>query len=246
MKTTVAFAVCALLAPCALAQAPSSKVLPQDPKPVVRQNKDAKQDPKQDPKKVEKPVKVEAVPGKTETPPPAEVTDTKVVAEEKAAGQLPAGNDPADIAAMASAKAMLAAEKRLKQMLKEGKFKDVDRILTFEEISSWPYEDGLTGMPAPVRKLDGEKVLMTGFMLPIDEVEGIKEFLLVQSLWSCCYGQPPDINGIVRVVMKGKSRVDYQFDPVKIVGDFKVEAAFEDGYCLDVFQLHADSVEVIK
>jgi hypothetical protein len=47
---------------------------------------------------------------------------------------------------------------------------------------------------------------MTGFMLPIDEVENIKEFLLVQSLWSCCYGQPPDINGIVRVVMpKGKT-----------------------------------------
>ena len=141
---------------------------------------------------------------------------------------------------------MLAAERKLRRMIKEGKIGDVDQILTFEEISSWPYEDGLQGMPKEVRELDGKKVLMTGFMLPIDEVENIKEFLLVQSLWSCCYGQPPDINGIVRVVMKGDRRIDYQFDPIKVVGTFEIEATLEDGYCVDIYQLHADSVEVIR
>ena len=101
-------------------------------------------------------------------------------------------------------------------------------------------------MPKQLNKFDGKKVMMTGFMLPIDEVENIKEFLLVQSLWSCCYGQPPDINGIVRIVMKGKSRIDYQFEPIKIVGDFKIEATSEDGYCVDIYQLYADKVEVIR
>ncbi|MCA8941493.1 MAG: DUF3299 domain-containing protein [Planctomycetes bacterium] len=175
------------------------------------------------------------------------VTDTKVEGlPDVESDDLPKGLDPSDIAAMKSAQAMLAAEKRLKEMIKAGKIKDIDRILTFEEISSWPYEDGLVGMPKAIKKLDGKKLMMTGFMLPIDEVENIKEFLLVQSLWSCCYGQPPDINGIVRVVMKGKSRIDYQFDPIKIIGEFKVEAYVEDGYCLDIYQLHADSVEPIK
>jgi hypothetical protein len=83
-------------------------------------------------------------------------------------------------------------------------------------------------------------------MLPIDEVENIKEFLLVQSLWSCCYGQPPDINGIVRVVMKGDKRIGYKYDPIKVTGQFKVVASYEDGYCIDIYQLHADDVEVIK
>jgi hypothetical protein len=147
---------------------------------------------------------------------------------------------------MQGAQAMLAAEKRLRAMIKAGKISGVDRILTFEEISSWPYEEALLGMPQQIKKLDGRNVLMTGFMLPIDEVEDIKEFLLVESLWSCCYGQPPDINGIVRVVMKGDARIDYQFDPIKVTGQFKVEATFEDGYCVDIFQLSADSVEVIK
>ena len=141
---------------------------------------------------------------------------------------------------------MLAAERRLRELLDAGKIEGVDKILTFEEIESWPYEDGLLGMPPKVKALDGTEVLMTGFMLPIDEVENIKEFLLVQSLWSCCYGQPPDINGIVRVVMQGDARLDYQFDPIKVIGTFRVEATYEDGYCVDIFQLDASSVEVIR
>ena len=160
--------------------------------------------------------------------------------------QLPKGNDPADIAAMRSAEAMLAAERRLAEELKAGKITGLDRILPFDTLTSWPYEDGLKGMPKEVKDLDGKKVLMTGFMLPIDEVRNIKEFLLVQSLWSCCYGQPPDINGIVRVVMPKNKRTDYMFDPLKVIGTFKVESTVLDGYCVDIYQLHVESLEVIK
>ncbi len=167
-------------------------------------------------------------------------------AETEAPKPVPAGADPADLRAIQGAQAMLDAEKGLKKLLKTGKIKGIDQILTFEEISSWPYEDGLKGLPKGLKKLDKKKVMMIGFMLPIDEVEEMKEFLLVQSLWSCCYGQPPDINGIVRVVMKGKSRSDYFFDPIKMIGEFRVEAAHEDGYCVDIYQLHTSKVEVIK
>ena len=52
--------------------------------------------------------------------------------------------------------------------------------------------------------------------------------------------------GIVRVVMKGDARIDYQFDPIKVTGTFKVKATHEDGYCVDIFQLEADSVSVLK
>jgi len=159
---------------------------------------------------------------------------------------VPAGASPDDIRAMRGAKAMLQAEARLKTLIKDGKIKGIDRVLTFEEISSWPYEDGVKGMPEPVKKLDGQKVMMTGFMLPIDEVENIKQFLLVQSLWSCCYGQPPDINGLVRVVMQGGQKVQYQYDPIKVIGTFVVKPNYDDDYCVDIYTLKADSVEVIN
>lgn len=160
--------------------------------------------------------------------------------------EIPASADPADLRAMRGAQQMLQVEKMLADKIKSGSMKDIDMILSFEEISSWPYEDGLKGIPPAIKKLDDKKVVMTGFMLPIDEVENIKEFLLVQSLWSCCYGQPPDINGIVRVVMQGKARTDYQFDPIQITGTFRIIEAIEDGYCVDIYQLHADKVEVVK
>jgi hypothetical protein len=181
-------------------------------------------------------------PTKKDDPAPGGTTDTPPEAEVK----MPAGASAGDIRAVRGAQAMLQAEAKLKKLVAEGKITGVDKILPFEEISSWPYQDGLKGMPKSVQELDGKNVLMTGFMLPIDEVENIKQFLLVQSLWSCCYGQPPDINGIVRVVMKGKKRLDYEFEPIKIIGKFKVKATIEDGYCVDIFQLETESVEVIK
>ncbi|MGC6486977.1 MAG: DUF3299 domain-containing protein [Planctomycetota bacterium] len=159
---------------------------------------------------------------------------------------MPKGTDPADIAAMRSAEQMLEVEKRLQKEIKAGKITGLDKILPFDELTSWPYEDGLKGMPKRVKELSGKKVLMTGFMLPIDEVQNIKEFLLVESLWSCCYGQPPDIHGIVRVVMPKKKTTDYFFDPLKIIGTFKVESTVMDGYCVDIYQLHVESLEAIK
>ena len=159
---------------------------------------------------------------------------------------MPTGTDPADIAAMRSAEQMLQVEKRLQKEIKAGKITGLDKILPFDELTSWPYEDGLKGMPKRVKALSGKKVLMTGFMLPIDEVQNIKEFLLVESLWSCCYGQPPDIHGIVRVVMPKKKTTDYFFDPLKIIGTFKVESTVMDGYCVDIYQLHVESLEAIR
>ena len=195
----------------------------------------------------------QATPGNGGSYVPATETQTEprkepqTEAEEEAAQAAGGGGwDADDIRARRSAQAMLTAEKRLREMLKAGKIKGLDRILPFEEISSWPYQDGLKGMPKRIKKLDGKQVLMTGFMLPIDEVENIKEFLLVQSLWGCCYGTPPDINGVVRVVMKGSKRIDYEFEPIKIVGEFSVGPTIEDGFCVDIYQLSARSVEVIK
>lgn len=159
---------------------------------------------------------------------------------------LPPGASPDDIRAMRSAQQMISTERRLLKRIKSGEIKGVDTLLRFEDVSSWPYQDGLKSCPEAVRKLDGKKVAMIGFMLPIDQVEHIKEFLLVQSLWACCYGTPPDINGIVRVVMNGDKRTDYQFDPVLVTGTFRVKESREDGYCVDIYQLEAESVSIVK
>jgi len=205
---------------------------------------------KQDPKPAEKPATDVGAKTDKDKPPAGGKQDGKPsegkIERPPEDQPMPKGTDPADIAAMRSAEAMLAAEKRLAEQLKAGKITGLDMILPFDELSSWPYEDGLKGMPKRIKDLSGKKVLMTGFMLPIDEVQNIKEFLLVPSLWSCCYGQPPDIHGIVRCVMPKGKKTDYFFDPLKLTGTFKVEATIMDGYCVDIYQLHVDSLEAIR
>lgn len=212
---------------------------PQDP--VKAPAKDPKKTPEQDPKPADP---QQGKPGEADPTKDPEKDPEKVVNEDEI--EIPDTADPADIRAIRAANQMIAAERRLQKMLKDGEIKGLDKILTFDELSAWPYQDALKGMPKDIKKLDGQKVMMIGFMLPIDEVENIKEFLLVQSLWACCYGQPPDINGIVRVVMPKKQTTDYFFDPLKIVGTFKVEATVLDGYCVDIYQLEVQSLEPLK
>src|ERR1051326_794284 len=71
--------------------------------------------------------------------------------------------------------------------------------LTFDTLKSWTYIEGKTPIPNFIKKLDGRDVEMVGFMMPLTEVKDITEFLLVPSLWGCCYGQPPAVNHIVVV-----------------------------------------------
>ena len=47
---------------------------------------------------------------------------------------IPAGTDPADIAAMKSAEDMLRAEKGLQEEIKSGKITGLDKILPFDEL----------------------------------------------------------------------------------------------------------------
>ncbi|MFN7589021.1 MAG: DUF3299 domain-containing protein [Planctomycetota bacterium] len=239
--------------PPAPAPAPAPTPAGQEPKKQEPATQEPKPAPSQDPAQNGKPATDKPATDKPKTDKPVgdkprsdPAKDEPRIDRPDEDAPRPKGTDPADIAAMKSAEAMLEVERKLAEEMKKGKITGLDKILPFDELASWPYEDGLKGMPKRIKDIDGKKVMMTGFMLPIDEVEKIKEFLLVQSLWSCCYGQPPDINGIVRVVMPKGKTTDYFFDPLKIVGTFKVEATMLDGYCVDIYQLHVESLEAIK
>src|ERR1017187_4680410 len=66
--------------------------------------------------------------------------------------------------------------------------------LQFDTLKSWTYIEGKTPIPDFIQKLNGQNIEMVGFMMPLSEVKNITEFILVPSLWGCCYGQPPAVN----------------------------------------------------
>ena len=63
------------------------------------------------------------------------------------------------------------------------------QVVKWEVLGGFEYEEGMA-LPKPVRDLSGKKVGIAGYMMTLEEVEDIHEFLLVESLWSCCFGIP--------------------------------------------------------
>jgi hypothetical protein len=116
------------------------------------------------------------------------------------------------------------------------------RKLTFDTLKSWTYVEGKTPIPQFIKDLDNKHVEMVGFMMPLTQVENITEFLLVPSLWGCCYGQPPAVNHIVLIQMpKGRTSKFYN-DVIRVRGRFHVGETREDGELVSLYTLTPDEI----
>ena len=58
-------------------------------------------------------------------------------------------------------------------------------------------------------------------------------------------GRPPDIHGVVLVIVDGTTDVIGD-RPVRVEGRLRVSATYEDGFCVDIFQLESGRVSVIE
>ena len=100
-------------------------------------------------------------------------------------------------------------------------------------------------IPEPLRQLDGQKVHVSGFMLPV-KVEGglATEFLIVRNPLVCCYGMMPAPNEWVCVKAPGKG-VPMQMDtPLQFSGTLHVGEIYENDFFVGVYRLDADKVSI--
>ena len=118
--------------------------------------------------------------------------------------------------------------------------------LTFDLLKHWTYVEGKTPIPAFIKVFDGHNVEMVGYMMPLNDVDHIKEFVLVPSLWGCCYGQPPAVNHIVAVKMREGQTTKFFSNPVKIKGRFNVGETKNDGYLVSLYVLTVDKIVELK
>jgi uncharacterized protein len=92
--------------------------------------------------------------------------------------------------------------------------------------------------PRVVQELDGKRVHMGGYVVPLDfDATNVKEFLLVPFVGACIHVPPPPANQIVYVKANQGFDVKETFDPVWVTGVLTVTPAFtglaEAGYSLD-------------
>lgn len=80
--------------------------------------------------------------------------------------------------------------------------------------------------PRVVKELDGKRVRIGGYVVPLDfEATTIKEFLLVPFVGACIHVPPPPANQIIYVKAEEGFEIAGQFDPVWVTGTITTEPA---------------------
>jgi len=99
--------------------------------------------------------------------------------------------------------------------LPEGKFMSVKRR-----------QPGAGAPPPVVAELDGVRVSIGGYVVPLDfEATTVKEFLLVPFVGACIHVPPPPANQIVYVKSAAGFDVAETFEPVTVTGTIRTASA---------------------
>jgi len=98
-------------------------------------------------------------------------------------------------------------------------------------------------IPENIRKLDGQRVFVEGFMVPISyDKERLTEFILVRDMPGCCFGFPPNPHEWVKAVVKAPD-IKPDFDnPVRVGGILHVGPERQAGYLSDIYRLDAEEI----
>ena len=96
-------------------------------------------------------------------------------------------------------------------------------------------------VPAWIRAFDGQRVALTGYMMPLTLDDGLsKKFIMMKDLNTCCYGAVPSMNDYVIVTMKDQGVSPVQDIPVRLVGTFRIDQRYEGDYLVSLFVMDGE------
>lgn len=100
-------------------------------------------------------------------------------------------------------------------------------------------------IPQDVKELDGEKVCLSGFLIPMTYEAKGRAFLLTKNQMLCCYGQTPKVNEWAIVTMK--EPVPAVLDkPVVISGQLRVGEVKEKDVVLSLYRLEGEQLRAFE
>ena len=110
---------------------------------------------------------------------------------------------------------------------------------------AWADSQVMAMIPESIRKLDGQRISVEGFMLPIGyEKDRLAEFILIRDMPGCCYGGPPYPHEWVKAVVKAPKITAEMDRPVRVRGIFHVGVERQGGYLSSIYRLDAETAEV--
>jgi hypothetical protein len=121
--------------------------------------------------------------------------------------------------------------------------------LSWDTLKSLEYSAalGISRVPEALTSVDGQRVTMVGFLMPLYEFTDMHQFLLVGSHWSCCFGMPPGMNGAVNVTLDPRQPgMPNTMEPLRVIGTFRVKEVREEGWLVSIFSLEDARAERIR
>lgn len=97
---------------------------------------------------------------------------------------------------------------------------------------------GMATIPAAVQQLDGRRVFIKGFMLPLEgDDRGVTLFMLNANIDLCYFGAPVRPNDWILVRMKPGQAAEYTHRPTAVWGRLEVGAEVEEGRVTSLYRL---------
>ncbi|MFT7517645.1 MAG: hypothetical protein ACI84O_001440 [Myxococcota bacterium] len=119
-------------------------------------------------------------------------------------------------------------------------------VIDMHDMGGWEFDELLEDpFPAYIRALDGKEIITRGFMMPDIDFEHIQKFHLVRSLYSCCFGAPPQLNEILRVELSDAGGMDYTYNTIEVRGTLRVVFEMEDGLVEDLLRLENTTYRIL-
>lgn len=118
--------------------------------------------------------------------------------------------------------------------------------MSIKQLGNFDYDPDKGGLPEDVKKLSGIQIRLTGFMVPSGQADKVTRFSLVPSLFSCCYGRPPQVQHTISVICPKGQSVSFSADQVVVEGKLTVEEKKDDGYVVGIFQVAPTSITAVK
>ena len=121
------------------------------------------------------------------------------------------------------------------------------RNITFDTVKlnlekGAPYHSDL--LTPAVKKLDGNRVRIRGFILPPPQQNGLTRFVLVRDNMACCFGPGAAIYDSMTIQMKDGLSMDYTVQPIMVEGTFNIhEVYMPNGRCISIYHVTADKAE---
>jgi len=116
--------------------------------------------------------------------------------------------------------------------------------LAIQALGNFQFDQEKGGnIPKDVQALTGTTVRLTGFMIPLDQADKIKQFVLVPDLFSCCFGQPPQVQHSIIVSCPDGKAVSYYPEQIQVEGKLNVQEKKDDGFIVSIFEVACTSVK---